>query len=167
MLAVAREVDTLLAAREEDVRRAGADPAVALGRVRAVVARTPDGARATWRADPPTDLRVRVNSDDLTEALGALVENAARHAATEVRLSAAARCGAVEIRIEDDRPGAPQELIARMVARGARADERGPGDGLGLAIAREIAEAAGGRLMLRNLDPGLAAVLTLPSAPNP
>ena len=44
----------------------------------------------------------------------------------------------------DDGPGIPEAELARLTARGARLDTSGPGAGLGLAIASEIAEAAGG-----------------------
>ena len=38
------------------------------------------GQRIDWRPEFPPGLRARIDADDLTEALGALLENAARHA---------------------------------------------------------------------------------------
>ena len=46
--------------------------------------------------------------------------------------------------------------------RGVRLDQGGDGQGIGLAIVTDIAEAAGGRLELINMLPGLAAELHLP-----
>jgi signal transduction histidine kinase len=129
-----------------------------------VLRRTPDGARVSWDVTAPPDLRARVDPADLTEALGALLENAARHAATRVAVRVARRGGWVDVEVRDDGPGAPAARLAAMRLRGVRYDAGAPGDGLGLAIAGEIAEAAGGALRLENADPGLAATLELPAA---
>ena len=73
----------------------------------------------------------------------------------------------VAITIADDGPGIPEAELARLTARGARLDVGGPGAGLGLAIAREIVEAAGGSLALANAPAGLEAILRLPAAARP
>ncbi len=52
------------------------------------------------------------------------------------------------ITVADDGPGCPPALRDSLGARGLRADETQPGHGLGLAIVRDIAEAAGGSLQL-------------------
>jgi signal transduction histidine kinase len=126
-----------------------------------------DGARIEWTLDLPRDLRARIDRDDLTEALGALLENAARHARSEVIVSAACDGDAVAVTIRDDGPGIPTSMLEALLARGARLDAAGTGAGLGLSIASEITEAAGGMLVLRNADPGLEARLVLPRAPHP
>ncbi len=53
-------------------------------RVINVVRRTPSGQHLTWSVDIPDDLVAPIDADDLAEALGNLVENAARHAQSRV-----------------------------------------------------------------------------------
>ena len=144
-------------------RAASADPATAVSGVLAVLKRTPEGRRVSWSVAVAPGLRVRIDVADLTEALGALAENAARHAASAVRITAERRERLLAIEIRDDGSGAEAAAIDRMRARGVRLDTRSAGQGLGLAIAAEIADAAGGRLELANAAPGLAATLLLPA----
>lgn len=145
-------------------RAAATDVAAVIERVLSVLRRTPAGARLAWRVEAAAGLRARINAADLTEALGALIENAARHARSAVTITAARDGATAALTIRDDGPGIPPERLAEATARGARLDETSPGDGLGLSIATEIAVNAGGALTLRNADPGLAATLTLPAA---
>ena len=70
----------------------------------------------------------------------------------------------VQIRLEDDGAGVPEESLATITGRGVRLDEKAGGQGLGLAIAADIAEAAQGSLLLQNGAQGLIAVLDLPKA---
>lgn len=166
--AMRRHVDRELArARIAFAARAAvSDPARVLDRLLAVLRRTPDGARVDWRLDVAPGTRARIDADDLTEALGALMENAARHAAARVDARVAERGGRVLIEIGDDGPGLPSEQRDALLARGARLDQAGPGAGLGLSIAAEIAQAAGGALTLGEGDGGgLVARLDLPAAP--
>ncbi len=141
---------------------ARADVATTVARVHAVLSRTPDGQKADWRFAVPADLGVAVDPADLAEALGALAENAARHARSVVTIQAQEVGGYVRITIVDDGPGVPEEQLEHISRRGRRLDERTPGDGLGIAIAADVAEAAGGKLELHNTAQGFAAVLDLP-----
>ena len=73
----------------------------------------------------------------------------------------------LEIRIVDEGPGIPAELLERVFEPFYRLEtSRNPetgGTGLGLSIARDIAQAHGGSLVLRNrASGGLEAILTLP-----
>ncbi|MBP7241398.1 HAMP domain-containing sensor histidine kinase [Amaricoccus sp.] len=145
-------------------RAAVADPGAVIAGVLSVLKRTPEGRRVAWEVRAEAALRVRIDPTDLIEALGALAENAARHAATRVTLMAGRRGALAAIGVRDDGPGAAPEALERMRARGVRLDARFPGQGLGLAIAGEIAEAAGGSLELADAAPGLEATLLLPAA---
>ena len=162
-LAMRRHVDRELARARvaAAARTATSDPALVLDRLLAVLRRTPDGTRLFWRVTAEPGLRARIDADDLTEALGALLENAARHARETVEIRLSAREGRVAIAIEDDGPGIPPDRLDALVARGARLDRAGPGTGLGLSIASEIAAAAGGQLTLANGARGLIATLDL------
>lgn len=82
---------------------------------------------------------------DLTELLGNLLDNAARHAASRVQVSwGNGPCGP-EIAIEDDGPGLDPALEEIARRRGGRLDEGGSA-GLGLAIAQDILDAYGWRM---------------------
>lgn len=159
--AMGRHIDRELARARIALSGPGvaSDPATVATRLLGVLRRTGAGERLRWQTDFTPGLRLRVDADDLTEALGAVLENAARHARTSVRVTAAAGpAGRAALLIRDDGPGIPEEHLETLTERGLRLDQAGlapGGTGLGLAIAREITEAAGGALSLRNLDPGL------------
>jgi len=136
-----------------------------MARILRVIRRSGRGAELAWQTDLPPGLIAAIDIDDLTEALGALTENAARHARSTVRLAARRQGGQVLVVVADDGPGIAPERIEALMQRGARADESGAGSGLGLAIAREITEAAGGTLTLCDAAPGLRAEIALPAAP--
>lgn len=108
---------------------------------------------------------VRMDPQDLQEMAGNLVDNAAKWCRTDVRVTVAATVAAVRIVVEDDGPGIPQDDRNAVLARGGRLDETIPGQGLGLPIARDLAQDHGGALMLERSDlGGLRAVLELPMA---
>ena len=103
----------------------------------------------------------------LEQALGNLVENALRYGAGEVRLSASARDGVVELHVTDDGAGFPPQFLDHAFERFTRPDlarSRG-GTGLGLSIVQVIAEAHGGEARAANRDGGGADVwLALPAS---
>jgi signal transduction histidine kinase len=74
----------------------------------------------------------------------------------------------ITIRVRDDGPGIPPQELENVFrpfyrVEASRNQDSG-GAGLGLAIARDIAQSHGGTLTLRNCLPGLEATLTLPHA---
>jgi signal transduction histidine kinase len=110
--------------------------------------------------------QVRVERQDLDEMLGNLVENAAKYGGGRVFVTVEAKGRTVDILIEDDGPGIPQQDIGSLFTRGARLDTTGkPGTGLGLAIVRDVAEIYGGSIHLEESEDlgGLLARLTLPA----
>jgi two-component system OmpR family sensor kinase len=83
----------------------------------------------------------------LEQALGNLVDNARRHGAGTIRLEAERGDDRIELRVSDEGPGFPPELLPYAFDRFTRGDEareRG-GTGLGLAIVAAVAKAHGGR----------------------
>lgn len=146
-------------------RPATADAAEAVRRVLSVLERTPEGAGLDLSLDAAGHCLARIDMDNLTEALGALLENAVRHAAGRVETRVVCRAARVVILIGDDGPGVPDDQLATLITRGVRLDEAGTG--LGLAIAANIIEAAGGTLSLRNAAPGLEATITLAGPDQP
>jgi signal transduction histidine kinase len=76
--------------------------------------------------------------------------------------------GSVEVAVTDEGPGLSPEQLERAFDRFWRAPGApGSGFGLGLAIARRLAEASGGTVELRSAPAGrgLQAVVRLPVAP--
>jgi signal transduction histidine kinase len=107
----------------------------------------------------------------LRQILGNLIENAVKYSPEggEVRVSAAAANGAVRITVRDDGPGIPPDQQTRIFEKFGRVDVPGaskPGTGLGLFIARSIAEAHGGSLEVSSEpERGSTFTLTLPGEP--
>jgi two-component system, OmpR family, sensor kinase len=103
-------------------------------------------ARFGVHADDPGALRLRADRMRLEQALGNLVDNAKRHGQGEVRLSARAHNGMVELHVTDEGEGLPPDFAPHAFERFTRADgarSRG-GAGLGLAIVAAIAASHGG-----------------------
>ncbi len=120
---------------------------------------------------PGERLALPVRATWIRRALRNLIDNALRYGKT-ARVSMVQEHGAAVFRIDDDGPGIAEADIARMLepfTRGepSRNSETG-GAGLGLALARAIAEQHGGTLILANRRTasgdvaGLTAQLHLP-----
>lgn len=103
---------------------------------------------------------VRVDAHTIAEVLYALLDNAAKYApaGTGIRLSAAqSEDGMILFAVEDEGPGIPPELRARVFDKFFRATNEGAtslgrprGLGMGLAIARGIITAHGGRIWIES-----------------
>jgi signal transduction histidine kinase len=117
----------------------------------ATVSRTPDGARVRFENLIADHLCVPLDRTDLAEVLGNLIENAARHAARSVRIADGTQLSLV---VEDDGEGIEPSHLSRVLARGARLDERGSGAGLGLAIVQDVLDAYGWGLELSKSELG-------------
>jgi signal transduction histidine kinase len=114
--------------------------------------------------DDRADHTVKVERPDLDEMLGNLLDNACKWASARVRVTSAARDGAVIIDVDDDGPGVDPSLRERVLHRGVRADEAAAGSGFGLAIVRDLAELYGGAVSLGDSPlGGLRATLRLPA----
>jgi signal transduction histidine kinase len=140
-------------------RDSTANVASAVAQVVRVVQRTPEGERLDWIVEVPEDLLAPIDRDDLSEALGNLIENAARHARHTVTVTGTRNGRSVTLTVADDGPGIPEDQLQEALRRGGRLDERGSGAGLGLAIVTEIIESWAGTLTLESGKPGLVATL--------
>lgn len=126
-------------------------------------------APLTFETDCPAGLTVRAHPADMRIILSNLVGNAHRFAASRIRLSARAVDNFVEICVEDDGPGIPEDQRARVMAWGGRLDAAPAGSGFGLSIvAEQVSELYGGALRLEDSSlGGLRAVVRLPLRPAP
>ena len=91
----------------------------------------------------------------LRRALTALVDNAVRHASSEVLVTVRGTPGHVVVDVSDDGPGIEAELIPRLFDRYETAQPPGSaqrGYGLGLALVSEIATGHGGTVTARNIE---------------
>ncbi|MFF7294504.1 ATP-binding protein [Streptomyces sp. NPDC008265] len=127
-------------------------------------------ARVAPRLDAPAPVPAAGDPARLERALANLVDNAVRHARTEVLVRAAGADGWVLLEVTDDGPGIPEADRERVFERFVRLDaDRGRaagGTGLGLAIAREIARAHGGDVRALPAPAGGARlVLRVPRRP--
>jgi signal transduction histidine kinase len=96
-----------------------------------------------------------------------LLDNALRHtpAGTHVSVGAARSNGTAGLIVTDAGPGLPDHSDTKVFERFYTGDA-GRGAGLGLAIARELAERMHGRLRVTSNDPGTAFTLELPGNGN-
>lgn len=123
------------------------------------------GAKVTVTADP--DLTASVRPNALKRALSNLVMNAAAYG-ENIEVGASPRlAGGVEITVDDDGPGIPEDRYEDAFKAFNRLDEarnqNAKGVGLGLAIARDVARSHGGDVILdRAPMGGLRAVIRLP-----
>ncbi|MEU4126271.1 MULTISPECIES: sensor histidine kinase [Streptomyces] len=106
------------------------------------------GARVALRLDARAPVPAAGDPARLERALANLVDNALRHARSEVAVRASAEDGWAVLEVTDDGPGIPDADRDRVFERFVRLDadrsRAAGGTGLGLAIAREIARAHGG-----------------------
>jgi K+-sensing histidine kinase KdpD len=121
---------------------------------------------------------VRVDARAVAEVVYTLVDNAAKYSPEGTRIEVFAECapdGAVRLGVEDEGPGLPAELRERVFDKFFRAMRDGDaaarrrrpsGTGMGLAIAKGIVEAHGGRVGIEDArgPRGLRVVATFPAA---
>lgn len=108
---------------------------------------------------------VRGHPTDLVRLVRNLLENAFAHSPPrgQIRIDWSKEGDHVEIRIADEGEGIPESLRERVFEPFFRASRKSGGTGLGLGIAREIARAHRGDVVIRSGDRGALVVVTLPA----
>jgi two-component system phosphate regulon sensor histidine kinase PhoR len=116
------------------------------------------------QVDCPRDLGALANREMVEQILSVLVSNALRYTAEgEVELRGRRDGREAVVEVADTGTGVPDEVIERVGDRFLRGSE--DGFGLGLSIARQLAEALHGRLELARRPPrGTLATLRVPFA---
>jgi two-component system sensor histidine kinase PhoQ len=107
--------------------------------------------------DVPGPARVPMEQGALLEVLGNLLENAYRLCVAQVRVRLVILDDYLELWIEDDGPGVPADQRERILQRGERLDRQNPGQGIGLAVVKDIIESYGAQLTLGASSLGGAA----------
>jgi signal transduction histidine kinase len=170
---MSRQIDYQIARARAAATRAGSGlrsgPPEVAGMVITAMARLYGDQNLTFENALNPDLEVACDREDLSEMMGNLIDNAAKWARRQVRISdvATAGGGGVWIVIDDDGPGIDAEKRMTVFGIGARLDEQKPGSGLGLAIVKDLAELYGGQVSLSESElGGLRAAIELPRAAN-
>lgn len=115
---------------------------------------------------PQADVKLLVDPDRVMQALGNLIANAIRASPSPgaVRVDSVVRPRTVLVRVADDGAGIEPRRLAALLRRPTfHRDTARDGNGLGLAIARGIATAHGGRLSAAStIGEGSTFSLSLP-----
>ncbi len=130
-----------------------------------VISAIPVDRQIDWRIEVADRLAVPVDSADLAEAVGNILDNARKWASSLVCLKAERRGSKLNIEIADDGFGIAIGDRKRILARGMHTNDPQSETGLGLSIACEIVEAYGGSLSLAPAEiGGLKVTIELPGS---
>jgi signal transduction histidine kinase len=169
MLATIAEMDSMVAATMLFARdEARAEPRRPTDLAALLASAVHDMADAGFPVtmEPATPVTYECQPGALKRALTNLLENAVKYG-RQARAAIRSTPRVIEITIDDQGPGLPEEELARVFqpfyrVEGSRSRETG-GIGLGLAIALSVVQAHGGQLVLANRsEGGLRAKVTLP-----
>ncbi|MBK0090516.1 two-component system sensor histidine kinase PhoQ [Erwinia sp. S59] len=87
------------------------------------------------------------DQNDFMEVLGNVLDNACKYCLEFIEVSARQTDKALHLFIDDDGPGIPESKRDLIFVRGQRADTLRPGQGLGLAVVRDILEQYAGQVI--------------------
>jgi PAS domain S-box-containing protein len=114
------------------------------------------GRELVTRVDSPLPL-MRCSDAAARQVLGVLIENALKHGTGAISVVARKVAGGVALEVSDEGTGIEPDGPRR----------RSDGTGMGLDLARALAEAEGGRLLLRRRAPSPTVAFLVPSHPPP
>jgi signal transduction histidine kinase len=104
---------------------------------------------------PLEPVRVIATSGALSQVLATLIENSLQHGDGAARITARRTGRSVVVEVTDEGPGVPAHLGSRVFERTVSSSGS---TGLGLSLARDLAEADGGRLELVRASPPVFAL---------
>ncbi|MEP0354479.1 MAG: ATP-binding protein [Paraglaciecola sp.] len=108
----------------------------------------------------PQDIGFHGDVTDLMEILGNVLDNACKAAASQVKISVIAKQNTLNLTIEDDGPGIPEDKREHLLQRGTRLDSYKEGQGIGMAVVADLVAAYQGSLDINTGNLG-GAKLTL------
>lgn len=128
------------------------------------------GARLV--VDVPAGLVAQGNRELVGQALANMIDNALKYgrphdgSAAVVTFSVRRQAGLIVFAVSDRGPGIPEDQRAKALERFGRleASRTQPGFGLGLSLAKAVANIHDGALELKDNAPGLVVVLSVPAA---
>lgn len=160
---LSRLVSRLMELAKADMGRPGGDARSALAPVLARLADAHGGAHFAIRTDLPEGLpEVAMEEAALETVLATLIENARQAGASELTIGTAIEGEALRLSLADNGPGVPEADRVRVFDPFFTSKREHGGTGLGLPIARALAEGCGGELELAESASGACFVLTLP-----
>ncbi|MFM9859969.1 extracellular solute-binding protein [Pseudoxanthobacter sp. M-2] len=164
-------MEAIVAHRLETREVAPLTPAVIVDEVRARLDDDDEGRLAVSVAPAARGVTIWGDRLALREMLRNLVENALAYSDDDVEIDVTlASSGRVAVSVADRGDGIADDekaLVLQRFRRG-RAGADAPGTGLGLAVAKSVAEAHGGKIMLLDRPGGgLVARVELPCEPTP
>ena len=151
---------SLAAAHTVGVMDASAD----LQKIISVMRRLSAERKIDFELVAPPEMWLAIDEADFADITGNLIDNARKWAAGKVKVRLSQLPEGVELCIEDDGPGLPEDAEMAFIRRGRRLDESIAGTGFGLAIAKDLVEAYDGKLTLaRSSLGGLSVTVNLPT----
>jgi signal transduction histidine kinase len=110
-------------------------------------------------------VEVTADRERVAQIMRILVDNAIRHTpnGTNVTISTSRRNGAAKVTVADSGPGLDDGSATQVFDRFYTGDSRNGGAGLGLAIAKELAERMHGEIRLKSRPGRTAFTLELPA----
>jgi signal transduction histidine kinase len=98
----------------------------------------------------------------LAQVVATLIDNSLVHGAGTVTVQTRHASGHIVVEVRDEGPGVPDELVPRIFERSFSGAQS---TGLGLALARDLVAADGGRLELAQPHPPTFAIFLAPDTP--
>lgn len=109
----------------------------------------------------PEDLEALIDPDHLHRIVDEFLENARVHGSPPIEVTASAEDGVVEVRVCDAGAGPSEEVVPQLFDAFTRGSSSSAGSGLGLSVAKRLAEANGGEAWFH---PGECFGVRLPRA---
>ena len=148
-------------------RFAAVDLSALAGTVAEAYGDVADATGHRFTADIAPDVTVDGDKDLLAQALANLLDNAVTHTppGAEISLHLHRDAGVTSLGVTDRGPGIPEAERDRVLTRFYRLEQSRttPGNGLGLAMVKAIADLHGAVLMLEDNRPGLSVMLRFPA----